>query len=122
MRNESLAKILLDELRAQMYIQLYEWDVANATEAVDLAGLDHQDVTCPGFELLTIDLPHTAPLLNELHFIIGVAVRARPTARLAIEQEDGYADLAVACADKMMGAAPERQIRLTYSQHNLTAS
>jgi hypothetical protein len=57
---KDLRQVFLDEARAEMNIQLDEWLLANALEGVDLAGLDDEDVACPGLKLLSVDRPETA--------------------------------------------------------------
>jgi hypothetical protein len=47
----TLGQVLLHEARAQMYIELGERPVTDAAEAVDLSGLDDENVTRAGFEL-----------------------------------------------------------------------
>ena len=55
-RNEPVRRsmgpqILLHEARAEMHIELDERSVTNAAEAVDLTGLDDENVTRSGFRI-----------------------------------------------------------------------
>jgi hypothetical protein len=43
-----------------MYIELDQGRLANAAKAVDLTGLDDENVARPGFEFLSVDGPETA--------------------------------------------------------------
>ena len=58
-----------------MDVKLDERRVADALEAVHLAGLDHEDVTGPSFELLAIHCVTSASFTDELHFVIWMTVR-----------------------------------------------
>jgi hypothetical protein len=76
-----MLQILLNELRAEMDIELHERDIAGVLEAVNLAGFDHKDVPRAGFELLAVDDPCPAAFLNELHFVVRMAMRSRSSVR-----------------------------------------
>src|SRR3982751_5479440 len=75
-------EVLLDELRAEVHVQLHERAVADALEAVDLAGFDHEDIACARFELSPVDHPASAALLDELHLVVRMTMRPRPGAGL----------------------------------------
>ena len=91
----TLAEVFLNELRAEMYIQLDERSL-NAAEAVNLPGLDHQNIARTGLELLAVHHVQGAAGLNELDFIVRVTVRSRSAPRPAVEQEGRNADRALA--------------------------
>src|SRR5688572_26568035 len=86
------AEILLDERRAQMYVQLYQRNVANRGEAVNFAGADHQHVARAGFERDAIDRPAATTALDELNLIVRVPVRARSTPWGPVEEIHRGAD------------------------------
>jgi hypothetical protein len=50
--------------------------------------------------------------LDELHLIIGVAVRTGATAMLSIEEKNGDVHFPIALTNEMMRAAPEWQVFL----------
>src|SRR4051812_17805290 len=52
-----LRQVLLNEARAEMDVQLDQRFRSNAFKAVDLARLDHQDVTRAGLEFLPVHDP-----------------------------------------------------------------
>jgi hypothetical protein len=65
-----------------MYINLDEGHVANAAEAMDLAGLDDKNVTSTGFEFLPVDGPEAPAFPDELdvavlgsHEVVGAALK-----------------------------------------------
>ena len=53
-------QILLDEPRAEVDVELDEGTLADAAEAVDLAGLDDENVAGARFELFAVDGPESA--------------------------------------------------------------
>ena len=57
-----------------MDIDLDQRRVANAAEAVDLAGLDDENVTGAGLEFLPIDGPEASALPDELDFIVRMTM------------------------------------------------
>jgi hypothetical protein len=91
-----------------MHIQLNERRL-NATEAVYLPGFDHQNVAGTGLELFTVHHVQGAAGLDELDFIVRVAVRSRPTPCSTVEQEGRNANRALAGADELVGAAAKRE-------------
>ena len=92
----------LDERRVQMHIELHQRTLADAPEAVNLAGLDDEDVTGAGLELLAVHDPQTATLADELHFVVGMPMRPRTASRLTVEQKDRDADVAVVGANEIV--------------------
>jgi hypothetical protein len=85
-----------------MDVDLNERLRADATEAVNLACLDDQDITGTRFELLALDDPEAAARLDELHFVVWMPVRCRTAAGLSVEEERRDADVAILCANEMM--------------------
>ncbi len=61
-----------------MHIELHEWRVANAAEAMDLPSLDDENVTCTGLEFLSVDGPQTAAFPHELDFIVRMTMEPGP--------------------------------------------
>ena len=57
-----------------MHIDLHQWRLADALEAVNLAGLDDKDVTRSRFEFLTVHFPRPAPFAHELNLVVRMAV------------------------------------------------
>src|SRR2546426_5774112 len=57
-----------------MYIHLDEGRVTDAAEAVDLPGLDDENVTGSGFELLPVHGPETATFPHELDLVVRMAM------------------------------------------------
>jgi hypothetical protein len=86
-RREELCQVFLDEPRAKMHIQLNQWSIADAAEAVNLAGLDYQNVTRTSLELLSIHIPESATLLDKLYLVVGVTMWARASPGTSVEQE-----------------------------------
>jgi hypothetical protein len=89
-----------------MYIELDQGRVANAAEAVDLAGLDDENVARPGFEFLSIDGPETPAFPHELDFIIRMTMGSRATPHVA-----------VIGPDELVRASLKRQVLLTKAVH-----
>jgi hypothetical protein len=90
-----------------MHVELHEGRISNTPEAMDLAGLDDEDVTRPGFELLAVDGPEPSAFSHELDFIVRMAMRSRATARERAEEEYGDIHIAVVGPDELMRAALE---------------
>ena len=99
-----------------MYIHLDEGRVTDAAEAVDLPGLDDENVTGSGFELLPVHGPETATFPHELDLVVRMAMRPGPPPRERAEQEHGDIH-AVIGSDKVMRAALEWQVLLTDTVH-----
>src|SRR6476646_7444580 len=108
--HDLLGQVLLNETRTEMDIQLNERLVADALEAVNLAGLDDEDVTRAGLELLAIHCVESATSLNELDLVVRMPMRAWPATRLAVEQEDGDVDVPVVGSNEIVRASLEREV------------
>jgi hypothetical protein len=78
-----------------MNVNLDEWRVTDATEAVNLSGLDDQNIPCPRLEFLSIDGPPSAPFPHELHFVVRMAMRPWSFSREGSEEECGDIHIAV---------------------------
>jgi hypothetical protein len=100
-----------------MYIKLDERRVTNATEAMDLPGLDDKNVTCTGFEFLSVDGPETPTFPHELDFIIRMTMGAGTAPREGAEEEHGDIHVAVLGPHKVMRAALKWQVLLTDTVH-----
>src|SRR3954463_6429742 len=118
-RPSLLGEVLLYEPRAEVHVELDERAVSDALEAVHLAGLDHQDVAGASLELPPVDDPASATLLDELDLIVGMPMRSRAGARLAVEEKHRHVDGAVIGADEVVGAAAQRQVLLANSLHGI---
>jgi hypothetical protein len=64
-----------------MYVELDERRVTDAAEAVNLTGLDDENVPCSGCEFLSVDGPETAAFPHELDFVVRVTMGPRTTPR-----------------------------------------
>jgi len=72
-----------------MDVDLDEGRVTNAAEAMDLPGLDDENVAGAGLELFSIDGPETATFPYELDLVVRVTMRPRATPGEGAEKEDG---------------------------------
>jgi hypothetical protein len=113
-----LVQILLDEPRTEMHVYLDQGLIPDAGEAVDFPGLDHQDITRAGLELLPADHVAAATPAEKLHFIIGMPVGAGSPAGQGSQQEHRDADVAVLSADELMRAALEGEFLLADTMHD----
>src|SRR5256885_1028057 len=104
-----------------MHVELDQGPVTDAAEAVDLTGLDDQNVTCSGFEFLSVDGPETAAFPHELDLIIRVPVGSRTTPGEGAEEEYGDAHVAVIGPDKLVRAPLKGQVQLTNAVHRAHA-
>ena len=100
-----------------MYVNLDEGCVTNAAEAVDLPGLDDENVTGAGFEFLSVDGPQTATFPHELDFIVRMTMRPGPTPGDSAEEEHRDTYVAVIGPNEVVRAALERQVLLTDTVH-----
>ena len=100
-----------------MHIQLDKRSVTNAAKTVNLAGLDDENVTRPGFEFHAVDGPETTAFPHELDFVVRMAMGARTTARKRTEEEHGDIDITVVGPDELMRAALKWQVLLTNALH-----
>jgi hypothetical protein len=85
-----------------MYIELDERRVTDAAEAVDLTGLDDENVPCSGFEFLSVDGPETAAFPHELDFVVRVTMRAWTTPGEGAEEEYGDIHVAIIGANELV--------------------
>ena len=99
-----------------MYIHLDEGRVTDAAETVDLPGLDDENVTGSGFELLPVHGPETATLPHELDLVVRMAMGSGTPPGESAEQKHGDIH-AVIGSDKVMRAALEWQVLLTDTVH-----
>jgi hypothetical protein len=104
-----------------MHIELDQGRVTNAAEAMDLPGLDHENITRAGFELLAVDSPEAAAFSHELDFIVRVTMGPRPTPGKGSEEKHRNIHVAVIGADKLVRAALKGQVLLPNAVHCQTA-
>ena len=90
-----------------MYIQLDEGRVP---------GLDDENVTGSGFELLPVHGPETATFPHELDLVVRMAMGSGTPPGKSAEQKHGDIH-AVVGADKVMRAALKWQVLLTDTVH-----
>jgi hypothetical protein len=106
-------QIFLDETRAEMYVDLNEWRVADALEAVDLACLDDEAVSRAAFELHAVHVPEAASFPDELDFVVRMTMWPGTFAGLRVEEKDGDVDVTVFGADELMRTANEGEVLLS---------
>jgi len=107
----------LHESRAEMYIHLDEGRVTDAAEAVDLPGLDDENVTGSGFELLPVHGPETATFPHELDLVVRMAMGSGTTPGESAEEEHGDTHVPLIGSDEVMRAALKWQVLLTDTVH-----
>jgi hypothetical protein len=100
-----------------MHLELDEGCVTDAAEAVDLPGLDDENVTCSGFEFLSVDGPETAAFPHELDFVVRMTMGAWTTPREGAEEEHGDVHVAVVGPDEVVRATLKGQVLLTNAVH-----
>ena len=76
-----------------MDVELYQRRIANRLEAVDLASLDHKDVSSAALESFAIRRPQSPAFADELNLVVRVPMRTRPRTRL-LSAEDKKALIA----------------------------
>jgi hypothetical protein len=104
-----------------MHVELDQGPVTDAAEAVDLTGLDDQNVTCSGFEFLSVDGPETAAFPHELDLIVRMPVGSRTTPGEGAEEEYGDVHVAVLGPDELVRATLKGQVVLTNAVHRAHA-
>jgi hypothetical protein len=113
----ALGEVLLYEPRAEMHVNLHKWRISDTAEAVNLSGLDHEDVACPRLEFIAIDVPESAPFPHELHFIVRMTMGSGPLPGEGPKEERGDIHIAVIGTNEVVGAAHKRQIFLADAIH-----
>jgi hypothetical protein len=91
--------------------------VTDAMKAVDLAGLDHQDVSGTRLELLSIHDIVAPAFSQELDLVIGMAMGPGTAAGQGPEQEYRDVDVALVRSDELVRAALEGEILLANAMH-----
>ena len=71
----------------QMNVDLNEWGIPDAAEAMNLSRLDHENIAGAGFELLSVDVPEASALPHNLHFVVRVTVGPRSSARESAQEK-----------------------------------
>jgi hypothetical protein len=69
-----------------MYVALYERNVADVQEAMNLARLDNQNVSWASLMVLSIDGPASTALSHECHFIIGMTMPTGSPPRWGVDE------------------------------------
>jgi hypothetical protein len=98
--------------------QLDQRRVAEAGEAVHLTCLDHEDVPRPGLEFHAVHRPAAVALLDELDFVVGVAVGTWALAGEPSVEEDRDSSVALIGSNEVVRAALERQVLLADAVHD----
>jgi hypothetical protein len=104
-----------------VHVELDEGCVTDAAEAVDLAGLDDENVARTGFEFLSVDAPETAAFPHELDFVVRMTMRPRTTPGESAEEEHGDVHIAIVGPDEVVRAAMKWQVLLTNAVHPANA-
>jgi hypothetical protein len=117
-----LGQVLLNEPGTEVDVQLNQRLVPDALKAVDLAGLDDQDVSGPRLELLPIDDIAAPPFSDELNLIIGMAMGTGSPAGQSPEQEHRDVDVALVRSDELVRATLEGEILLPNAMHDELSS
>jgi hypothetical protein len=104
-----------------MYIELDERRLANAAEAMDLPGLDDENVTGARFEFLSVDGPEAPAFPDELDFIVRMTMGPWATSGEGAEEEDGDIDVPVFGSNELVRAALKWQVLLTDTIHRTDA-
>jgi hypothetical protein len=95
-----------------VHIELDQGRVTNAVEAVDLPGLDDQNVTGAGLEFLAVDGPEAAAFSHELDFIVRMTVGPGTPSGEGPEEEHRDIDVAVIGPNEVVRAALKREVLL----------
>jgi hypothetical protein len=110
-------EILLNEARTHVDIELYQQRIADHFEAVDFAGLDHEDVSRAAFEGFAIDGPHPTAFADELNFVIGVPMWARTRAGFSPIKKYRNTGVSLIGSDEFEGTPNKRQTFLADVVH-----
>ena len=110
-------KVLLDEAGTEVNVELNQWRIANCLEAVDLARLDHKDVSGTALEGVAAYCPHSSAFTDELDLVIWMPVRPRTLSRLSMKQEHRNASVALLNSDKLMRTTNKGQVLLANVMH-----
>jgi hypothetical protein len=116
-QSHRLAQILLDEPRTQVDVDLNQRFAPDALEAVDLAGLDDENVPSTRLELFSIHDIAAPAFSDELNLIIRVPMGTRPATGLSPEQKNRNPDIPLIRSDELMRASLERKIVLPNAMH-----
>src|SRR4051812_40848643 len=101
-----------------MHIHLDERRVADAREAVNLSGLDDQDVAGTRLEFHAADVIASAALPHELDFVVRMTMRPWPFSGKRVEEKHRDVHVALIDADELVRAADEGQVLLAHSVHS----
>jgi len=96
------AQILLDESWTQMNVDLDERAIPDGFEAVNLAGLDDENVPRATFKRLSVHGPYSAAFPDKLDLIVGMPMRAGTLARQPTKQKHADAHVSLLGADKFV--------------------
>src|ERR1700740_2534432 len=96
------AQILLYESRADMNVHLDQRAIADGFEAVNLAGLDDEDVPGAAFKRLTVHGPYSAALPDKLDLIVRMPVRPGTFAWQPAEQKHADAHVSLLSPHKFV--------------------
>jgi hypothetical protein len=101
-----------------MHVELHKRTITDARESVHFTGLDDEDVTSSGLELLTVHHPPSLPFLDELNLVVRVDVWLRPGSRQAVKEKNGNVHLTLVGAHEMVRASAKRQVRAMNTKHD----
>jgi len=95
-------QVFLDETWAEVDVDLNEWLVADAAEAVNLARLHHENVAGACLEFFAVYVPEASAFANDLDFIIRMAMRSWTATGLRAEEKHGDVHVAVFGTHELM--------------------
>jgi hypothetical protein len=85
-----------------MNVHLNQRAIPDGFEAVNLAGLDDENVPCAPFKRLSVHGPFSAAFPDKLDLIVGMSMRPGPLARRPAEQKHADAHVSLLSPDKFV--------------------
>ena len=85
-----------------MNVHLDERAIPDDFEAVNLTGLDDENVSSATFKRLSVHGPYSAAFPDKLDLIVGMPMRPGPLARQPAEQKHGDAHASLLGPDKFV--------------------
>lgn len=95
-------EVLLNKAGTEVNVELYQRQITNRFEAVDLAGFYDKDVSSATLEGLVVYRPHSPAFTDELDFVIRMPVRTRSRTGFSMEQEHRNIGIALGSSNKLM--------------------
>src|SRR5215472_7157738 len=101
-----------------MNVHLDERAIPDGFEAVNLTGLDDENVSRATFKRLSVHGPYAPAFPDKLDLIVGMPMRPRTLARQPAEQKHADAHVSLLGPDKFVRASHKRQLFLTDAVHS----